>query len=56
MQKFAAGKFHFPPPSRFTSFDHLVGARESMDGTATHGRVVVIAAAALRGLGNSPRL
>jgi hypothetical protein len=27
----------------------------SVDGTATHGRVVVIAAAALRGLGNSPR-
>jgi len=28
----------------------------SLDGTATHGRVVVIAAAALRGLGKSPRL
>jgi hypothetical protein len=28
----------------------------SEGGTATHGRVVVIAAAALRGLGNSPRL
>ena len=27
-RKFAAGKFHFEPPSRFTSLDHLVGARE----------------------------
>jgi hypothetical protein len=26
MQKISAGKFHFEPP--FTSFDHLVGARE----------------------------
>src|SRR5215472_14904116 len=26
MQKFAAGKFHFEPPSCFTSLDHLVGA------------------------------
>src|SRR5262245_55561400 len=26
MQEFAAGKFHFKPPSRFTSLDHLVGA------------------------------
>jgi hypothetical protein len=26
MQKLSAGKFHFTPPSRFTSFDHLVGA------------------------------
>ena len=26
MQECAAGKFHFEPPSRFTSFDHLVGA------------------------------
>src|SRR5262245_10678373 len=28
MQKLSAGKFHFEPPSRFTSLDHLVGARE----------------------------
>src|SRR5262245_60384803 len=28
MQKISAGKFHFEPPSRFTSFDHLVGAGE----------------------------
>src|SRR5215467_13230143 len=28
MQEFAAGKFHFEPPSRFTSLDHLVGAGE----------------------------
>jgi hypothetical protein len=28
MQEFAAGKFHFERPSRFTSLDHLVGARE----------------------------
>jgi hypothetical protein len=26
MQKISAGKFHFEPP--FTSFDHLIGARE----------------------------
>src|SRR5262249_10152670 len=26
MQKISAGKFHFEPPSPFTSFDHLVGA------------------------------
>ena len=26
MQECAAGKSHFEPPSRFTSFDHLVGA------------------------------
>src|SRR6516164_3137685 len=25
MQKLSAGKFHFEPPSRFTSLDHLVG-------------------------------
>jgi hypothetical protein len=28
MQKISAGKFHFEPTSRFTSFDHLVGAGE----------------------------
>jgi hypothetical protein len=28
MQKISAGKFHFEPPSQFTSFDHLVGAGE----------------------------
>src|SRR5262245_39305318 len=28
MQKLSAGKFHFEPPSRFTSLDHLVGAAE----------------------------
>src|SRR5262245_16512122 len=26
MEKISAGKFHFEPPSRFTSLDHLVGA------------------------------
>src|SRR5262249_50647855 len=26
MQECPAGKFHFEPPSSFTSFDHLVGA------------------------------
>ena len=25
MQEFAAGKFHFEPPSPFRSLDHLVG-------------------------------
>src|SRR6266508_2954441 len=28
MQKLSAGKFHFEPPSSFTSLDHLVGAGE----------------------------
>src|SRR5262245_20394390 len=28
MQKSSAGKFHFEPPSRFTSLDHLVGGNE----------------------------
>src|SRR5262245_33429695 len=28
MQEFAAGKFHFEPPSRFTSLDHLVRSHE----------------------------
>src|SRR5262249_60465746 len=28
IQNSSAGKFHFEPPSRFTSLDHLVGARE----------------------------
>jgi hypothetical protein len=28
MQQCAAGKFHFEPPSRFTSLDHLVGGDE----------------------------
>src|SRR5262245_66492004 len=28
MQKLSAGKFHFEPPSSFTSFDHLVGEGE----------------------------
>src|SRR6516164_5361667 len=28
MQKLATGKFHFEPPSPFTSFDHLVGDGE----------------------------
>ena len=32
MQKISAGKFHFAPPSRFTSFDHLVGAGEQRRG------------------------
>jgi hypothetical protein len=27
MQEISAGKFHFEPPSRFTSLDHLVGAQ-----------------------------
>src|SRR5262245_66226086 len=30
MQKISAGKFHFEPPSPFTSFDHLVGAGEQL--------------------------
>src|SRR5215831_5251346 len=32
MQKFAAGKFYFEPPSSFTSLDHLVGAGEERFG------------------------
>src|SRR5262249_39283470 len=28
MQKISAGEFHFLPPSRFTSLDHLVGSDE----------------------------
>src|SRR5262249_28211153 len=28
MEKISAGKFHFEPPSRFTSLDDLVGAGE----------------------------
>src|SRR5262245_60022548 len=28
MQKISAGKFHFEPPCRFTSLDHLVGGDE----------------------------
>jgi hypothetical protein len=28
LQKISAGKFHFEPPSNFTSFDHLVGLGE----------------------------
>jgi hypothetical protein len=28
IQKISAGKFHFEPPSLFTSLDHLVGERE----------------------------
>jgi hypothetical protein len=28
MQECAAGKFHFEPPSRASSLDHLVGAGE----------------------------
>src|SRR6516162_8496223 len=28
MEKLSAAKFHSEPPSRFTSFDHLVGERE----------------------------
>jgi hypothetical protein len=28
MQKSTARKFHFAPPTRITSFDHLVGAGE----------------------------
>jgi hypothetical protein len=32
MQKLSAGKFHFEPPSRFTSLDHLVGEGEQRRG------------------------
>src|SRR5262249_61698910 len=32
MQEFAAGKFHFEPPSRFTSLDHFVGGDEQLVG------------------------
>jgi hypothetical protein len=28
MQNSSAGKFHFEPPSRFTSFNHIVSAGE----------------------------
>src|SRR5262249_21190735 len=28
IQKISAGKFHFEPPSQFTSLDHLVGAQK----------------------------
>ena len=31
MQKSPAGKFHFEPPSRFTSLDHLVGADQQRE-------------------------
>jgi len=30
MQKISAGKFHFEPPSPFTSLDHFVGEREQL--------------------------
>src|SRR5262249_58075790 len=30
MQKISAGKFHFEPPSPFTSLDDLVGAGEQL--------------------------
>src|SRR5262249_5198413 len=30
MQEYAAGKFHFEPPSPFRSFDHLVGGHQQL--------------------------
>src|SRR5262245_7874906 len=39
MQKISAGKFHFEPPSRFTSFDHLVGAHEERLGDRQSDRL-----------------
>ena len=30
MEKISAGKFHFEPPSRFTSLDHFVGEGEQL--------------------------
>src|SRR5262245_58818085 len=41
MQEFAAGKFHFEPPSRFTSLDHLVGAAGYLYVFAPPGRRTV---------------
>src|SRR5262249_54181886 len=41
MQEFAAGKFHFEPPSRFTSLDHLVGAAGYLYVFAPPGRRAV---------------
>src|SRR5262245_51857956 len=32
MQKMSTGKFHFEPPSRFTSLDHFVGGDEQLVG------------------------
>src|SRR5215475_2432781 len=32
MQKLSTGKFHFEPPSRFTSLDHFVGGDEQLVG------------------------
>src|SRR5262249_58919402 len=32
MEKISAGKFHFEPPSRFTSLDDLVGEHEHLIG------------------------
>src|SRR6516164_1384642 len=37
MQKISAGKFHVEPPSRFTSFDHLVGAGEQRERNVDSG-------------------
>ena len=34
MQKSSAGKFHFEPPSPFTSLDHLVGGGEQPGGNS----------------------
>src|SRR5262245_62392158 len=52
MQEFAAGKFHFEPPSRFTSLDRLVGAAEQGGWKAERlpGRAFVARQAALEDL------
>ena len=39
MQKISAGKFHFEPPWRFTSFDHLVGTTEQQQ---RHGQAELL--------------
>src|SRR5262249_5927498 len=52
MQKSSAGKFHFEPPSRFTSLDRLVGAAEQSGWKAERlpGRAFVARQAALEDL------
>src|SRR5262245_46892309 len=39
MQKLSAGKFHFEPPSLFTSLDHFVSEREQLVGNLQTERV-----------------
>src|SRR5262245_16726638 len=42
MEKISAGKFHFEPPSRFTSFDHLVGASAGGGGRSWRNGCVLV--------------